>query len=284
MKLLFITDTHFGGKDLTGYHQQPRYPEQIEELLFNLDKVVKAEEINLIIHGGDLTDNATPIEISKCARMYSKYLSCPAILALGNHDCLTKECCENFLQYGRYFFPTNSCDSTLIFDDVRIDVLSINWAPNSKYWKIEDGSQPSLGEEHFTRLSSGNQMLPRVLVMHSNICPKAIVKDNAIEYIHQPNNNFDKVASNHIEKFQPKLILTGHTHLNQLDKINNSIIVGASSFVEMPFDYKVIEITKEKLKVKTLSLSDNLSFKGEYYSNKQYVQGTTKEREIEVFF
>lgn len=284
MKILFITDTHFGGKDLTGYHQQPRYPEQIEELLFNLDAIVREESVNLIIHGGDLTDNATPLEINRSAKMYSKHLSCPVFLALGNHDCLVEDCCERFLQYGSYFFPTNSCDSTLVFDDVRIDILSINWAPNSKYWKLEDGALPSLSEEHLTRLSSGNQDLPRVIVLHSNIRPKEILKDNISTLTHHPNNDFDKIGDMLIEKFQPKLILTGHNHLNQLHKINNTIAISASSFVETPFECKVIDITKEKLSIKTIALADRLSFKGEYYPDKEYVQGTKAEREYEQYF
>ena len=280
MKILFIADTHFGGKNLSGFQQQPRYPEQIEELLSALDKVIKEEAIELVIHGGDLTDNSTPIEITRSVQMYQRYISCPVILALGNHDCMDKDCAKNWLQYGSYFFPSNALDTTIVYDNIRIDVLSIPWGEKEYYWK--ERLLPHITEDQLDRLSQGQQDIPRIIVMHPTI--RAVNKEYVPENttIHLPCNNFDKVGDYLIEKFNPVMILGGHSHINQLDQINDTMAITASSLVETPFECKVIEITKDKVAMQTISLQDKLAFTGNYNHKDKYVQGTKKEREFTI--
>ena len=63
MKLAFITDTHFGGKNLTGFQMQPRYVEHGVELCTALGELIRQENVDMLIHCGDISDDGTVEQI-----------------------------------------------------------------------------------------------------------------------------------------------------------------------------------------------------------------------------
>lgn len=55
-EIAFVSDTHFGGKELTGFQMQPQYVEHEHELCHTLGKMISKENIDLLIHGGEMCE------------------------------------------------------------------------------------------------------------------------------------------------------------------------------------------------------------------------------------
>ena len=281
MKFIFLTDTHWGGKELEGFQMQPRYTARAAGFLTALDKVVRKEAVELVIHGGDMTDDGTPEQIAEAALLCRKHLSAPVVLALGNHDCRARECGKLWLKYGAGFFPAGTCDTTIICDGVRIDVLSIYWGRDGHAWQPSDGQFIRLAPEHWARLRSGEQNLPRIIAMHAQIRGAMPEKTGRDAPLLVPENNFAETGDALIKEFHPILILSGHNHLNLLDEIDGTMAATASSLSETPFECKIVEYSSGKLSMRTVSLADELDFKGEYWEQQRFVQATPEERNFE---
>lgn len=281
MKFIFLTDTHIGGKNLTGFQMQPRYPERLAELLTALDKLVRKEGVELVIHGGDMTDDGTPEQIRDAVRLFRKHLSAPVILALGNHDSCQKDCANIWLENGPGFFPGGSCDTTIVCDGVRLDILGLHWGREEQSWTLSEGQHIHITPEQWERLRGGEQNLPRIIAMHAQIRGAMPEKTGMETPLLVPENNFAETGDALIAEFHPALIISGHNHLNLLDEINGTAAVSASSFVEAPFECKLIEFSNGKLSMRTVSLADELDFKGEYWEDRRFVQAAEKERSFE---
>ena len=97
-----------------------------------------------------------------------------------------------------------------------------------------------------------------------------------------PENNFAATGRALIEEFHPALVLSGHIHINLLDKINGTYAAAVSSTAETPFECKVVEITEEKVTMRTVPLAPELGFEPEYWEERKYVQGNKSIREFEA--
>lgn len=282
MKFIFISDTHFGGKNLSGFQMQPRYVEHAKEIFCAVDRLVRQENADMVISGGDLTDNGSAEEISMVVKIAKEYLSVPLYLALGNHDCMQDECEKVWLNNAPEFFPDGNVDTTIIRDGVRIDILSLLWGKNDRTWRHEDGQLIHLSDEQYELLRKGEQSLPRILVMHCQLAPARPEQTGLEEDLMVPENNFAATGRALIEEFHPALVLSGHIHINLLDKINGTYAAAVSSTAETPFECKVVEITEEKVTMRTVPLAPELGFEPEYWEERKYVQGNKSIREFEA--
>lgn len=281
MKFIFISDTHFGGKDLSGFQMQPRYVEHGREIFAAIDRLVRQENADMVISGGDLTDNGSVEEISMVVELAKENLSVPLYLALGNHDCMQEDCTGVWLKNAPEFFPDGKVDTTIIRDGVRIDILSLLWG-RERTWRHEDGQLIRLSEEHYELLRSGEQNLPRILVMHCQLAPARPEQTGLEEDLMVPENNFAAAGKALINEFHPKLVLSGHIHINLLDQIDGTFAAAVSSTAETPFDCKVVEITEKKVTMRTVPLVPELGFEPEYWEERKYVQGDKNIREFEA--
>lgn len=284
MKFIFISDTHFGGKDLTGFQMQPRYVEHHREIICALDRLAKSENAEFVIHGGDLTDDGSADEIKMVSEQFKKYLSVPLILALGNHDCMQDDCEKLWLNGAPEFFPGGTPDTTIIRDGVRLDVLSLFWGKSDRKWRHEDGQIIRLSEEQYALLRSGRQDLPRVLAMHCQLRPAWKERTGLPEDLMVPENDFAAAGDALIKEFSPVLTLSGHIHINLLDKIGDTFAAAVASTSETPFDCKVVEITPGKAAMRTVSLAPELGFTPQYREQNRYVQGDESIRNFECRF
>ena len=278
MKFMFITDSHWGGRDEEGFQMQPRYPEHTTEILQALDRVIRREAVELVIHGGDITDDGTAEQICQVAKMYREHLSAPVILATGNHDTQQPDCDDLWLRYAPGFFPANTMDTTLVCDGLRLDILSLHWGTDKRSWSKDAGQKIQLAPGHLERLRSGRQDLPRIIVMHAQIRPILPEKTHFDEPFLVPENNFSAVGDALIAEFHPAMILSGHNHLNLLDPIDGTMAVSGSSLVETPFEYKLVEFTNGVLSMQTRSLAEEINFPHNYWQHQQFVQGSEAER------
>ena len=280
MKIAFISDTHFGGKELTGFQMQPRYVEHEHELCSALGEMIRKEKIDLLIHGGDMCEEGDAGQIRMVSELFGKYVKIPMVMALGNHDCLQPDCGNLWLTNAPNFFPQNSLDTTFIYDNFRIDILSLHWGYDGLQWKIPDGQKTHMTEEQWTRLRSGRQDLPRIIAMHSQLRAAMPERTGLDEPRMVPANNFAAVGDALIKEFSPVLILSGHSHINLQDRLEDTAAVVVSSFSETPFDCKIVEITDEKITMKTVSLVDTVDFKAEFNKENLFVMGDASVREF----
>ena len=77
------------------------------------------------------------------------------------------------------------------------------------------------------------------------------------------------------------LVLGAHNHMNMALLKDECYYVTTTALSEMPFEFKVIEATREKLSMQTVGLSSLVSFRGKYDFESTYVQGRTCDRNFE---
>ena len=281
MKIIFLTDTHFGGKNLTGFQMQPRYVENFEQIISALDRLAERECADLVIHGGDITENGNAEEIRIASGVVKKLLHVPLVLALGNHDCIQEDCEKLWLTGAPEFFPQGTLDTTLAVDGVRIDVLSLYWGRNGLRWDMGEGQFIRTAAHHLELLRSGRNDCPRIIAMHSQIRPARKEMTGLEMDLHGPENNFSAAADALIREFSPELILSGHIHMNLLEQIGETMAAAAASAAETPFECKVVEIASGKISMRTVPLAPELGFEPEYREESRYVQGCEAIRNFE---
>jgi hypothetical protein len=236
----------------------------------------------MVISGGDLTDNGSAEEISMAVELAKENLSVPLYLALGNHDCMQEDCTGVWLKNAPGFFPDGKADTTIIRDGVRVDILSLLWGREDRTWHHSEGAFTRLSDEQYELLRKGEQDLPRILVMHCQLAPARPEQTGLEEDLMAPENNFAAIGKALINEFHPKLVLSGHIHINLLDQIDGTFAAAVSSSAETPFDCKVVEITEEKVTMRTVPLAPELGFEPEYWEERKYVQGDKNIREFEA--
>ena len=236
-----------------------------------------------LVIAGDMTDDGIESDYENLSKAFSGYDPAENILlALGNHDCMQEDCTGVWLKNAPEFFPDGEVDTTIIRDGVRVDILSLLWGKNDRTWRHEDGQLIRLSEEHYELLRSGEQSLPRILVMHCQLAPARPEQTGLEEDLMEPENNFAAAGKALINEFHPKLVLSGHIHINLLDQIDGTFAAAVSSTAETPFDCKVVEITEEKVAMRTVPLAPELGFEPEYWEYRKYVQGDKNIREFEA--
>jgi DNA repair exonuclease SbcCD nuclease subunit len=256
--------------------------EHAKEIFCAIDRLVRQENADMVISGGDLTDNGSAEEISMVVELAKENLSVPLYLALGNHDCMQEDCTGVWLKNAPEFFPDGKADTTIIRDGVRVDILSLLWGREDRTWHHSEGAFTRLSDEQYELLRKGEQDLPRILVMHCQLAPARPEQTGLEEDLMAPENNFAAAGKALINEFHPKLVLSGHIHINLLDQIDGTFAAAVSSTAETPFDCKVVEITEKKVTMRTVPLAPELGFEPEYWEERKYVQGDKNIREFEA--
>ena len=198
MKLLFVGDLHLGSR-----------PEQVEEAA--RDKILKrAEEADLVVVGGDISDAGRPEQYARFMQYYAP-IKDKCILIRGNHDM------GNFMQTFQSWFPADADinfhpgaypvwiwttdwfemlnANTKCFADVRTlpepydrsaqAPVIVAYDGLGPYYFIEragirflilDSSTHRLGEEQqaWLKQSIESSKLPVVLMLHSHIMPAGL--------------------------------------------------------------------------------------------------------------
>ncbi|MDD5597601.1 MAG: metallophosphoesterase [Victivallaceae bacterium] len=280
MKFIYLADTHIGGDDNIGYCKQPRYLRFFQEIIEGLARKIKEiKDIDFIIHGGDMIDAATPESIIEAGNFFSQ-LPCPTYLVLGNHDLTVPNSLEMWLEHATQFFPDNKFDFRLIKDGVQIDAVLCNWCEIPAYWNLEKPLVPWLFPEQMKQIAHIEMAChTQIVVMHSPIYGMPPEQHGGTESLDAPSGDL-------CEKLAPvlknaSLVLGAHNHMNMTLLKDERHYVTTASLSEMPFEFKIIEVTHEKLSMKTIGLSNLVSFCGKYDFESAYIQGRSCDRNIE---
>lgn len=280
-KFIYIADTHCGA-DPMGYQQQQAYPNRFKEIISTLFSKLKRESIDFILHGGDMIDFTSEDNIIGASKAFD--IDIPVYLCLGNHDLTSTDALSDWLNIAPQFFINKSPNFTIETEDCLIHVVPNQWCEKSFYWQREQS--PHFLQEQKEFLSKNLQSrtdIPHIILTHSPVFGLPIEQTGMPAPFHAPPESFTSEITDFTEKYKNiKCVLGAHNHMNMRMCHNKAEFVTVSSLVETPFEFKIFEITKQKIKMSTVPLQAEINFATKYDNNKSYVQGQKQDREFSM--
>jgi calcineurin-like phosphoesterase family protein len=277
MKIVYLADTHFGGSDISGYRQQPRYLSQTRELIQKLAEwIAERGDIDYVIHGGDLIDCTNDESIELASYLLQK-LPCPTLLTLGNHDLTDQRAADFWLELAPELFRKNLSDCSFTHNDIGIDLLCAHWGKTPFYWDAEEPQIPYWLPEQTANAGQGKSAY-RIIATHAPVFGLPQAQTGFADELHPPVGDFSTQATELAEKLSARLVLGAHNHMN-LHVVRSGVhYVTVSAFTEVPFDFKYFELDTNGIKMETISLAGKLSFQYDYDFSKTYIQGRPCDR------
>lgn len=289
VRFLYITDTHLGSNG-TGFQQQPAYPGQLDYLLDGIRHILREEaEINFILHGGDMVGSCTERTLGMAREAFR--FDVPVYLSVGNHDLDRPDAGELWLKHAPGFFASgDALDYRVQVNGVMLHVMPNQWEPGQLYyWKKTQ--VPFYTEDQMRRLEADISEYPdliHLLAVHNPVFGVMPEQTGLPEVIHDVDSEFRRYVLDLMDRHpQLKCVLSGHNHINSLYHTEGGLLLSSSSLIETPFEYKIIEIDRNSIRVETRSLpipsqsgsSLSADFTPEYRVDRSYVQGRRQDRE-----
>src|SRR6185436_13490335 len=171
MKIIYLTDTHLGA-GTAGFQQQPRQLDRLDEIFQALKHFIHSNEVELIIHGGDLTHAGNDVQIRQAVEQL-KTLEVPVAFCLGNHDLAQA---DSFKIWQSVPIPKHfSSAATLLSLNNDVDLILINntWWNGSTFrmhWKENGEPYSSLADQTLNWLTETLQAAPEkaaIIVIHA---------------------------------------------------------------------------------------------------------------------
>ena len=282
-RFLFITDTHLGADSDVGYVQQPRRADQLPVLLGLLDDwIARGAEggapVAFVLHGGDMVDAASPETVRAAAEIFR--LSVPVTLSLGNHDVTRPDALELWLKEAPALFPEGHPAYTLEGDGWMLHVVPTQWCDVPYYWG--DEQRPHCLPEDLAWLEEALARRPdatHLLSTHSPVLGVPPEQTGLAAPYHAPPASFTATITDLLARFpQLKGVFGGHNHINTPGVRHRAHLVTAGAFVETPFEFKVVDVSREHLEMRTVALLPQVGFRAAYDWDKTFVQGRARDR------
>ncbi len=304
-RFVVIADTHLtpDGAEPEGYHQQPRYVTRLPELLSPLDAWIRSraggpEAVDFVLHLGDMLDRASPEAVEAAQGAFR--LSVPTYLCLGNHDMATEPGATEpadalWAGIAPAFFPSGKLTASLDLGDGVLHVVPTQWCEVPFLWREEQ--RPHFLDAQIAHLEHelGRRLdVPHILCTHGDVVAPTpwAQPPRAGTDVHQaetspshagPPRAYTDTVLDLARRFpQLRLVLSGHTHFNTHEVVERTHLVTASALVETPFEFKVVEVTRSRLRMTTLPLLPEVTFRAAYDWDKVWVQGRRFDRAFEI--
>jgi 3',5'-cyclic-AMP phosphodiesterase len=281
-RFLYIADTHFGARPMM-YEQQKGYPEALEQILSAVCEDLSANGgVDFILHGGDMVDATTEENILEAAKAFN--LPVPVYLCLGNHDLTTPDAVEQWLELAPQFFANGAPDYTVAAEHCVIHVTPNHWCNRPFYWENEQNAQFFAPQTEWLSHQLGKSLdLPHILLTHSSVYGLPVEQTALPQPYHCPNASFTaQVAGLAAAHENLKCVLGAHNHLNMRLNHDGVEFVTVSALVETPFEFKLFEVTPQRMQMSTISLASRLTFDGEYNQARSFVQGRPADRSLHI--
>jgi 3',5'-cyclic-AMP phosphodiesterase len=281
-RFVLIADTHFGADEM-GYQQQKGYPERLPELLKLLDSwIARDGAINFVLHGGDLVDTCSPGLIKGTVEQFR--FCVPLYLCLGNHDLDRPDAAALWLEHAPGFLVDGSPHYEIVTEDCLVHVVPNHWNEHDYYWKDVQEARLSAGQlERVSAKAREYAALPQLLCTHAEVFGIPREQTGFDEPYHASHPSFGESVMELVSS-NPRIraVLTGHNHLNSLSHRNGAVVLSAPSFSEVPFEFKLIEVGRDRLTVQTHNVFDAVEFDARYDFDRTYVQGRACDRQCDL--
>lgn len=120
---------------------------------------------------------------------------------------------------------------------------------------------------------------PHLLLTHGPVFGLTPQQTGFDEFYHVPNVAFTKTVCDLAERHSHlKCVMGAHNHLNMCITSGETYFVTSSALVETPFEFKLFEVSSEKISMSTVTLGNKLKSIGEYNFDKTFVQGRAIDR------
>jgi 3',5'-cyclic AMP phosphodiesterase CpdA len=255
MKFAYITDTHFGG-DKNCWGQQTTYPELLPKLFNKLSQYLKQNPVDFILHGGDITNNASPQQLHDLDDTIAQ-LPAPLRLTLGNHDLSHIQALSLWKEKNNTF-PSNTTatgDFTIEMGPVTLLAMTNSWSnPNGDnpfYWDSSKEQTAGFTDTQYDWLEAQLNETPEkpfILTIHETLYSLPPRLTGMPEPIHKTTGPYiNKIKSFINTHPQIKLILSGHCHASCLTIDNSQYFVTTSAYFEPPFQIRIIDINNSSI-------------------------------------
>ena len=164
-RFLYLTDTHLGaGRE--GYTQQCRYLEHFDRLLGGLRAWISRNRIDFILHGGDLTEDGSRVQIKNAIARF-KTLNVPFYLCLGNHDLTSPQSIAWWLNYHAGAFADGTPSFAVETENTVLFVMANHWDKLSPahYWDRNLPQVPLLDEVQKAKFESLLKSTPKPVIV-----------------------------------------------------------------------------------------------------------------------
>ncbi|MHC4873327.1 MAG: metallophosphoesterase family protein [Planctomycetota bacterium] len=284
MKFIHLSDSHIGG-DGTGYHRQVLYPFKMKEIGSALQKYLNDKtDIDFIMHAGDMIDSTTAENIAAAKEIFN--LSIPTYLCLGNHDLTDKNSLKMWFTQTPEFFQGNKANFVIEGENANLIIAPTQWDKDLYFWgSIQDAhlkpDQLDFINAEMEKAADQNKAV--IFITHAQDFGVPTSQTGMDEEIHLPTESYAaQIAELTSTHKNLRLILTAHSHINSRKSYENHDSVTPSSFCESPFEFKVITVTVDQIKVETHTLEEYIDFDFDYDDESTFVQADDSMRNFNI--
>lgn len=284
VKIVYIADTHQGAGQ-TGFQQQPRRMDLTEPVFAGLRRHIRENKVDLVIHGGDLTDHGTGEEIQQAVALL-KGLGAPVAYCLGNHDLAMPDSFACWNGMGGRDSGLWAANRTIPLEGLDVILVNNAWLVDSDigmYWKSQKGWQERLAAESHAWLESalaGDSDRPAVLVFHTPpdpIPPRLTGLPEPIHGAYPPYvAEWEALLTSHP---RVKLVLNGHNHATVATCHAGRVHLTVSSLLEAPFEFRVVSWEDRSMSVDTVAAIE-MPPDAAYDSQRAWVNGQPGDRRL----
>lgn len=258
MRIAYLTDSHLGATG-EGFHQQSHWVGGLDELMARMSRWVRQQQIDVVIHGGDLIEFGQPEEMPK-ALDHLAALERPCLICLGNHDICRPQAYEQWRRIIERYPDIALADVHRPLDQCDLYLLNNHWQAEGEpemYWDPTPPfrHQPCLTAEQLDWLDrqlSRQSDRPAILAVHTQIEPVPPNEPELETYIppHYPNH-LNAVLDKHSHCM---LVLSGHCHVTTARPRNGRMHLTTGAFSEAPFHVRLIDVREDRMVVETHEL------------------------------
>jgi 3',5'-cyclic AMP phosphodiesterase CpdA len=264
MKLLFFTDSHVGHPGgSNSFCMNPIWLEGTNELFRRLRTLIDKEGIELVLHGGDIVhDSRDRDSINRALDLLSS-LQLPVRAVFGNHDLLDENA-ESEWRLRLAAYPAIKVASEVeSHSTFHLLTINLGWLDPegriSNRWQSDFQPIPAIDSVLAADLSRSLELIedekPVVLVVHH---PLFTPPDQVVTTAYQKAMEaFADTIHSIVSPRRRVLMLSGHVHLTRtLFHSKEFVSSSLGSFIEWPFQVRIIELLDEAFSVTTRSLDD----------------------------
>lgn len=261
MRIAYLTDSHLGATS-HGFHQQPCWVGGMQELIQRLRNLLDEQQVELVMHGGDLVEEATDQQIQQ-ALADVDCLGRPVLMCLGNHDLCQPGAIDRWREAVAGFPQITLADAHLAFDDVDLYALNNHWAADGQVELFWDPTPPfrhvpAWGDGQLDwldeRLGKFHDR-PAILMVHTQV---DLIHGQAAPELdgYIPPDYTDPLNALLDKHPHCRLGLFGHCHVTRAIGHSQRIHLTTGAFGELPFYVRLIDVRQRTISVQTVPLGE----------------------------